>query len=67
MEFLGDKPMNVVVPAVLFTLLAPGNFVMTDLSGIKLGGMHSWTSIALHTGLFVVLYVLLRRQFAEYY
>jgi hypothetical protein len=69
-KFLGAKPMNIVVPALLFIMLSPRYlFAINDgfqpmfmpMTGAPL------SSIAVHALLFAVIYGLLRMNFPEFY
>jgi hypothetical protein len=70
MNFFGPKPMNLLVPAVLFILLAP-RFLLAVNDGymplIMPMATASTMTIVTHAAIFLVLYRFLRAQFPQYY
>ena len=69
MNFLGPKPMNVIVPVLLFILLSPGLFLtLPPLDrGVWMSRQTSVVSVLVHAAVFLVIYALLRKQFAQFY
>jgi len=56
-----DKPLNIIVPMILFILLTPGLLVTLPDKGDKV------TVAIVHTLIFGAIYTLLRTVFAKYY
>ena len=69
MEFLGPKPMNVIVPVVLFILLSPGLLLTIPPldKGYIMSGQMSWQSVLVHAVVFFLVYLGLRNLFPDYY
>ncbi len=69
MEFLGAKPKNVIVPVLLFIILSPGLFLtLPPLSGgVWMSRETSVVSVLVHAAVFLFVYALLRKQFAQFY
>ena len=69
MDFLGPKPMNVIVPVLLFILLSPGLFLTLPPldGGVWMSRETSVVSVLVHAAVFLVIYALLRKQFAQFY
>jgi len=65
-NILGDKPMNVIVPSVLFALLAP-DFLVSLPSMQRPFLPVNYMRVATHAAVFGVIYALLRKQFPQYY
>jgi hypothetical protein len=69
MNILGPRPLNVIVPVLLFILLSPG--VLLTLpplnGGIWMSRQTSIASVLLHALVFLIVYAFLRKQFAKYY
>jgi hypothetical protein len=59
MDILGDKPLNVIVPAVLFVLLQPGFLLSLNLFGLN--------PVLTHAVVMMVVYTILRKVFANMY
>jgi len=56
-----NKPLNIIVPMLLFILLTPGLLVTLPNKGDKV------TVAVVHTVIFGAIYTLLRTVFANYY
>ena len=69
MDFLGPKPMNVIVPVLLFIILSPGLFLtLPPLSrGVWMSRETSVVSVLVHAVVFLFIYALLRKYFAQFY
>jgi len=62
--------LNVVVPAILFFVLSPGNVLTippNKLKSLLFSGMTSRTAIIVHTVVFSIVYTFLRIKYAKYY
>ena len=65
-EIIGNKPMNIVVPTVLFIILSP-NFLI-DFSKFKKPLLPTnIKQVAIHALIFALVYTILRKQFAQFY
>lgn len=68
MEYLGDKPLNVLIPAALFVLLTPGVLLtVTGLSMPYFDLQMPSQSVLIHGLVFIALYAYLRKSFPQYY
>ena len=65
----GMTTADIVVPLVLFIVLAPG--VLLTLppgsAGVFMSGQTSGPAVAVHTVVYAITYALLRSKFAKYY
>lgn len=61
--------LNVLVPAILFNVLSPGNILTLPPKDMKVlfSGMTSRAAIAVHTVVFALVYSLLRVKYSEFY
>lgn len=65
-QLLGDKPMNVMVPAILFGLLSP-NFLVNLTTFRRPLFPANPMEVFTHVAVFALVYMLLRKQFPQYY
>lgn len=74
MDFLqtcfGDKPANVIIPALLFILLSPG--LLLTLPPVTkdqyfMSNETSWQSVLVHALVFIIIYCVLRKVFPQFY
>lgn len=65
----GAKPANIIVPTMLFSLLAPG--FLLDFDGLmpvfSKMPMHTFTEVAKHAIVFFLVYLILRKVFSDVY
>lgn len=67
---LGDRPANIIVPAALYAILAPGLLLTVGESGRLVQVLPNTANlrvVGVHAAVFVALYALLRKQFPQYY
>ena len=68
-QYLGPKPLNLIIPTALFVLLAPGFLV--SASGISMPIFHGFAMpsqrLMTHAVIFLAVHWFLRKQFAEQY
>lgn len=65
----GDKPANVIVPVLLFILLSPGLLLTIPpvSKGVFRSGETSLPSVMVHALVFMIVYCILRKVFADRY
>ena len=63
------RPMDLIVPAVLFILLTPGVLLTLPPGsrGVFRSGQTSLMAVGVHTLVFALLFSFLRKNFANYY
>jgi hypothetical protein len=63
------RPMDLIVPAVLFILLTPGVLLTLPPGsrGVWMSGQTSLMAVGVHTLVFALVFSFLRKNFANYY
>jgi hypothetical protein len=66
---MNKQVMNILIPVLLFILLAPG-FILTippQSKGLIASGQSNLSSVLVHAVVFALIYFLLRKYFPQYY
>jgi hypothetical protein len=69
-SLFGAKPLNIIVPTILFVLLSPRFLLAVNDGGVPMIMPMAGAplmSVLTHAAVFMVLYMVLRQMFAQYY